>query len=185
MFMGYYRVTEILYPFSGMKYVKSDVLENAAVRGTKVHNACEGIARGLDPWPLDESLQGYMDSFMSWWGKGKNVLAVEQRFFSDTYGITGQVDLILNTPQGQILCDLKTSQQESKSWRLQGSAYSHMAKESGYDIKGILFLRLRRDGSFPKMHFYQEDMGMFKKCLDVFEYFFANKKQKKSRAEFK
>lgn len=183
--MGYYRVTEVLYPYSGMKYVKKDVLENAAVRGTKVHNACEGVARGLDPWPLTDDLQGYFDSFLKWWNKGHQVLDVEKRFFCDDLSITGQVDLILESPRGVVICDLKTSQQESKTWCMQGSAYSYMAKKAGYDVKNIMFLQLFRDGSYPKEYFYSEDMDMFRKCLDVFERFFATKKQKKSRGAFK
>lgn len=175
--MHYYRVTEILYPFSGLKFVDSQVLENAAVRGTKVHNICEGIVKGLEPWDIEENLSGYVDSFKKWWRKGHEVLAVEKRFYCEDLGITGQVDLILKTPKGDVICDLKTSQQESKSWLLQGSAYSYMASKSGYSPKTIMFLRLKRDGSYPKEHFYAENMDLFRKTLDVFEYFHATKKQ--------
>lgn len=174
--MHYYRVTEVLYPFTGLKFVNTEVLENAAARGTKVHSICEGIVRGLDPWNLKDELAGYVESFQKWWGKGHDVKAIEKRFYCDKLGITGQVDLILETPRGDIICDLKTSQQESKSWLLQGSAYSYMAKNAGYDVKDIMFMRLRRDGKYPAIHFYQENMDLFRKTLEVFEYFHATKK---------
>lgn len=43
----YSRVTEILSPFSGLDKVPKDILANAARRGTKVHDACESIVKGL------------------------------------------------------------------------------------------------------------------------------------------
>lgn len=176
--MDHYRVTEVLYHFTGMKFVKTDILENAAVRGTKVHAACEGVARGLDPWELSPECQGYFDSFMRWWEKGQDVLAVEKRFFSDRLGITGQVDFILDTPRGHLICDLKTSAQESKTWRYQGSAYSYLAREAGYEPVGIMFLKLDRDGKYPREYYYEENMEMFCKVLEVYEEFFATKKQR-------
>lgn len=178
--MSHYRVTEILYPFTGMKFVQTDVLENAAIRGTKVHAACEGVAKGLDPWPLSEECQGYFDSFMRWWEKGQEIKAVEKRMFCDRLGLTGQIDLILDTPEGDVICDLKTSAAESKTWRYQGSAYSYLARESGYEPYKIMFLKLDREGKFPKQYFYEENMDMFKKILDVFEEFFATKKKKEA-----
>lgn len=43
----YTRVTEVLYPFSGLSNIKPDILANAARRGTRVHDICEGIMKGL------------------------------------------------------------------------------------------------------------------------------------------
>lgn len=42
----YTRVTEILKPFSGLDRIPKDIVANAARRGTKVHDVCEGIIRG-------------------------------------------------------------------------------------------------------------------------------------------
>lgn len=44
---GYTRVTEVLSQFSGLDKVPKDILENAARRGTKVHNICEAIVTGI------------------------------------------------------------------------------------------------------------------------------------------
>lgn len=173
--MEHLRVTEVLYPFSGLKYVDPTILENAAARGTKVHKICEGIVNGIDGWDCDEELTGYVQSFRKWWGRGQDVLACEERMFCDDLGITGKTDLIVNFQNRTYIVDLKTSMSESKSWMLQGSVYSYLAKKAGYEIQGIMFMRLRRDGSEPKYHYYEENMDLFKECLNVYKYFFAKK----------
>lgn len=43
----YTRVTAILSPFSGLDKVPKHIVENAGRRGTKVHDICEAIVRGL------------------------------------------------------------------------------------------------------------------------------------------
>lgn len=173
--MKHLRVTEILSPFTGIQYIKPEVLENACVRGTKVHSYCEGIAKGLGTWEVEEEYRGYVDSFLSWWGKGHKLLAIEKRFYCDTLQITGQADMITQERDGAYLIDIKTSQQESKSWLLQGSAYSYMAKKNGFDIKKILFLKLLRDGRPAIEYYYDENMELFKETLNVYRYFFAKK----------
>lgn len=176
--MKYNRVTEILYPFSGMKYVDAEVLENACVRGTKVHKACEAIVGGMDGWNMPEELNGYITSFRDWWGKGKDVVSVEERFHCDKFRITGQVDLIIREPEGCFIVDLKTSKAESKSWLLQGSAYSYLAKQKGYDVSSIMFLKLDRDGKPPRPYFYEEDFGLFKQTMNVWRYFYGKKDER-------
>lgn len=173
--MDYQRVTEILYPFSGMKYVKKTVLENAAARGTKVHKICEAIAGGLEGWEAPAEYQPYVDSFNSWFKRKHKIISIEERFFCNELRITGQVDFIVEEPKGLYIVDLKTSQQESKSWLLQGSAYSYLAKKKGYDVKGIMFLQLKRDGTPSREYFYDENMDLFRKCLDVYRYFYGKK----------
>jgi len=176
--MKYQRVTQILYPFGGLKYVDSTILENAAVRGTKVHNICEGIATGLGVWDIPEEYKGYVDSFNNWFDQGRKIKAVEERFFCDDMCITGKVDFIIEGPNGLVIVDLKTGQSESKSWLLQGSAYSYLAKKKGYDIKEIMFLRLKRNGRPPREYYYDENMTLFKECLNVYRYFYGKRAER-------
>jgi len=179
--MKHQRVTEILYPFTGMKYIDPVILENAAARGTKVHKICESIIEGIDGWGVPDELEGYVSSFRQWWKKGHEVVAVEKRMFCDKLGITGQADIIIkDEKKGLTIVDLKTSQSESKSWMLQGSAYSYLAKQMGYDVKNILFIRLRRDGSAPKFHEYEENFQLFEECLNVYRYFYGRKPRKRT-----
>lgn len=171
--MQYQRVTEVLQPFTGIKYIEKTILENAAVRGTKVHKICEGIVNGIDEWNIQEEYKGYVESFKKWWNLGHEVISSEERFYCDDLKITGQVDLIIKKRDKAIVIDLKTSMNESKSWMLQGSAYSYLAKKKGYPVKDILFIRLRRDGSEPKYHLYEENIELFKDCLNVYRYFYG------------
>lgn len=183
--MEYLRVTEMLSPFSGMQYVDKQILENACVRGTRVHKACEGIAKGLDGWDLPEEYQGYIDSFKKWHDKGQEYLEVEKRLYCSELGITGQIDFIVKGSDGCLIVDLKTSQRESKTWLLQGTAYSYLAKKAGYDVKGILFLKVERDGSEPKAYLYDENMDLFMEVYNVYKYFYGRKGKRRKKVRKK
>jgi hypothetical protein len=172
---SYLRVTEVLYPFSGLQGIDKDVLERAAKRGTRVHKICESIVEGLGEWGVDDEVAGYVDSFKKWWATGHKVVLMEKRFFCDDLGITGQVDLIIETPTGLSIVDLKTPAKPSKTWPLQGSAYAYMARKAGYDIKHIQFLQLSKYGRNPLLYEYEDQFGLFQKCLDVFNHFFRRK----------
>lgn len=165
------RVTEILSPFSGLDRIPKDILANAAKRGTKVHDICEGIVKGLGEWGIDDETRGYVHSFKKWWETGIKVLALEQRFYCSELMITGQVDMIIESEEGAIILDLKTSSKPSKTWPLQGSAYAYMARKNGYDIRGIHFLHLNKHGMKPDLYVYDDQFDLFKKCLDIFKHF--------------
>jgi hypothetical protein len=170
---GYTRVTDILYNFSGLSSINPDVVANAARRGSKVHDVCEGIVKGLGEWNVDDEIVGYINSFKKWW-VGQRVLAVERRFYCSELMITGKVDMIIDSPEGAIILDLKTSYKPSKTWPLQGSAYAYLARKHGFDIKGIHFLHLSRNGIKPHLYVYDDEIEMFKKCLDIYRHFFED-----------
>ena len=158
---NYLRVTSVLYPFSGLQYINPDILAHAAKRGTKVHKICEGIISGLGELGVDEETSPYVESFKKWWEKGVDVVEMEKRFWCDDLKLTGQLDLIINTPEGLAILDLKTSSRPSKTWEAQGSAYAYLAKKAGYDIKRILFLHLSKLGKEPKIYEYPVDDPFF------------------------
>jgi len=171
----YTRVTQILYPFSGLQNVDKDVLSNAATRGSKVHKICEGIVTGLGEFGVDSETLGYVLSFKQWWGEGMPVVEVERRFWSDEHKITGQIDMIVETPVGLAIVDIKTSSKPSKTWQLQGSAYYELVTKAGFDIKKIWFLHLSKEGKAPKVMEYEPDFGFFLQVLNVYNYFFGTK----------
>ena len=179
----YTRVTDVLYPFSGLQYIDGVVLENAALRGTRVHAACEAIVSGEGAWDLDDVTKGYVQSFETWWGDGRKVASIEQRFHCDELMITGQVDLILETDHGHTILDLKTSQRPSKTWPLQGAAYAYLARANGYNVTAIQFLQLMRSGDDPIIHEYSDDLDLFLKTLTVYRYFFKSGGVKDVRCE--
>ncbi len=169
---NYSRVTNILYPFSGLDKINPEIVANAAERGTKVHKICEGIVLGLGEIGVEEEIRGYVDSFNKWWSRGHEVVSVEQRFWDDDLKITGQVDLILKTPEGLIIVDIKTSSRPSKTWQAQGCGYAYLAKKSGLDICKIHFLHLNRYGNEAQVHEYQIDDGFFLAIYRVWAHFF-------------
>lgn len=169
---NYTRVTNVLYPFSGLEKIDADVVAHAAERGTKVHKICEGIILGLGELGVDNETSGYVESFKKWWALGHEVVMMEQRFWDDDLKITGQVDLILRTPEGLAIVDLKTSSRPSKTWQAQGSAYAYLAKKAGHDIQKIYFLHLNKHGNEAKVYEYPVDDGFFLAVLRVWAHFF-------------
>lgn len=169
---NYLRVTHVLYPFSGLQNIDSDVVAYAAERGTKVHKICEGIVSGLGEHGVDDETWGYVESFKKWWGEGHFVRELEKRFWCDEYEVTGQVDMIIDTPDGLAIVDIKTSSRPSKTWEVQGSAYYYLAQKAGFSIKKVLFLHLNKHGKAPKIYEYPPDSSFFFAVLRVFLHFF-------------
>lgn len=171
----YIRVTDVLFPLSGLKSIDPIILKNAAERGSKVHAICDAIISDMGMDIIPENIEGYINSFMKW--MPKNFLDKPDRFFCDEYGITGECDCIYRDGDHLVLVDFKTPVNESKTWRLQGSAYSYLAKKAGYPISRIEFVKLSKVGDSPKVYTYEEDFDLFLKCLDVYKYFFKNGSQ--------
>ena len=171
----YTRVTTILYPFSGLQHIDPAVVAHAAERGTKVHKICEAIASGVPPLGVDDEVWGYVESFKTWFETAAPVVVMEKRFWCDDLHITGQVDFILDTPDGLAIIDLKTSSQPSKTWMAQGSAYAYLAKKSGYDIKKVYFVHLSKHGKAPKVYDYPMDDAFFMSILRTYLHFFCQR----------
>jgi hypothetical protein len=165
------RVTSVLYPFSGLWKVDSSVLSKAAQRGSNVDLKCKGIMEGIEP--EDDEYEGYIDSFRQW-AEGKNFINVPGRMFDNELKITGECDGIYENEEGITLFDIKTPVKQSKTWHLQLSAYSHLAKQYGYDIVRLEIVQLSKDGNAPRCHFYEEDFEKFLVCLKLYREFFKD-----------
>jgi len=171
----YIRVTSTLFPFSGLDKVNPYVLAHAAARGTKVHKICEAIMSGLGEHDVDEECWGYVESFKEWWGTGKPIVEIERRFWCDDLEITGQVDMIIETPDGLAIVDIKTSSAPSKTWEAQGSAYYYLACKAGLHIEKVWFLHLNKHGKPATVYEYPCDSSFFLAVLKVFKHFFYKK----------
>jgi hypothetical protein len=169
---NYLRVTQVLYPFSGLQKIDPDIVAYAAERGTKVHKICEGIVAGIGDIGVESETWGYVESFKKWWNTGIEVVQMERRFWDDELHFTGQVDFIIKLPEGLAIVDIKTSSRPSKTWQAQGSAYAYLAKNAGYDIKKIFFLHLNKHGKEPKLLEYPVDDSFFLAILKTFKHFF-------------
>ena len=175
---GYKRVTEILYPFSGLENIDRDIVAHAAERGSRVHKICEGIVKGLGEFGVDDEVWGYVSSFNKWWdnGVGKEVLAIERRFYCDTFKITGQVDLVIRQDDKIDIIDYKTSSRPSKTWLAQGSAYAYLCGQSFIQPDYVHFLHLNKHGKSPKIHEYAPDPTFFFHCYHVYMHFYHKEK---------
>ena len=162
----------MLYPFSGLDRIDPDVVAYAAERGTKVHKICEAIIQGLGELGVEEETKGYVESFKKWWDLGHEVIMMEQRFWDNELKITGQVDLIIKTPEGLAIVDLKTSSKPSPTWAAQGAAYAYLAKKAKHDIKKIFFLHLSKVGREPKIYEYPVDDDFFFAIYRVWDHFY-------------
>lgn len=169
-FENYTRVTDVLYPFSGLDVLDPEVVQNAADRGTAVHKICESIINGLGEFGVEDHLQGYVESFKKWYD-GKKVVVMEERFWDDENKITGQCDLILDDGT---LVDLKTSYKPGKTWPVQGNAYWYMASQK-YNIKKINFVHLQKKGGMAKVYDYPIDPDLWLSVLRTYNHFYRKK----------
>jgi len=173
----YMRVTEMLWPFSGLQKVDDVILSNAAARGTRVHNICEAIIDGLGEWDVEPHLEGYVESFKQWWDPEQyRVIYQEKRLYDDELGITGKFDMLIGDQGGNILVDLKTSHSHSKTWMIQGSAYIYLCRKHGIQANSMRFVKLSKYGKPPTIYNYEYDYDLFKKVYDVYQYFWGKKK---------
>lgn len=174
---NYDRVTSILAPFSGMDKIDPIILQRASERGSLVHALCQGILDGIEV-EVPEHLKGYVDSF-SQWSEGKSFINNPGRMFCNTEMLTGECDgIYLDKDNNEILFDLKTSAQEGNTWRYQAAGYSFLLSETQKIVpKEEQFIRLSKDGKYPKVHVYhfEENLKIFMKCVDIFRTFYKNK----------
>lgn len=175
---GYTRVSAVLSPFAGYGNIDKAVLENAAYRGTCVHESIDAIIEGFEPDPLENGWELYVDSFRKW-NVGKRYIAKPNRFYDDEFMITGECDAIYKQDDGTlVLVDFKTSACVSKTWALQGAAYKHMSCIcNGFELDKIEFVKLCKKGGEPKIFtYYGGEWELFVTCLRIYREFFENQK---------
>lgn len=172
----YTRVTDVLFPFSGLKAIDPTILSRAAERGTIVHNAIDAAIAGLGMPSIPDTCKGYIESFKQW-AHDKEFAEKPPRFYCDDLFITGECDALYYTEQGLALVDFKTPASEGKTWNLQGSAYSYLAKKAGHNIVSIEFVQLMKNGKMPSIYIYPEDFDLFKECLKIYKIFFKDAKE--------
>ncbi len=168
---GYIRVTDALYFISGLSQIDPEIRKNAANRGKIIHEFCDALIKGIEISHMNNPYPGYIDSFRKWM-KGLIFVNNPGRLYCDEYGITGEFDAIYMNDSGLVLVDFKTPVSESKTWRLQLSAYAYLAKKFGLNIQRIEVVKLNKDGKPPKVYVYEEDFGTYLQCLDIYKKFF-------------
>ena len=176
-------VTEVINPWVDWSKIPPAMLQAAADRGTAIHDVCLNFhAKGL-PYlgAIQDDAKGYIKSFDRWFDKiVGEVLLVEERLFDDANGYCGQIDLLVQTKQGEIwLVDLKSPVILSKSWKVQIAAYGRLCDlwsvKNNVNIDRCGSLRLRKDGGIPAMDWYEgsalQDFNIFLSALNCFRFF--------------
>ena len=171
---GYLRVTTMLSPFSGMHTIPQHILDNACERGTYVHKKIEAYELGFSSEESNPDWEGYFQSYLKW-ATGKKFLPVPDRFYDDELMLTGEIDAMYQDGDSIVIADFKTPAKESKTWAIQATAYSYLAKKNGLNVTAVEFVKLEKDGTFPMVYTYRENMDLFSKILETYRYFFKQK----------
>ena len=168
-------VTEIISPWNDFSYIPESTLQNAADRGTDTHDACARIARG--EWVIPSSeITPYVDSFRLWFATMvAEVILTEERFISELWGFSGQIDLLIKLKDKRIaLIDEKTPVALKKAWRVQMAAYRFLCEENGHKIDCVGSLRLSPKGKIGKMDWYEnsvQDFNYLVQALNLYRFF--------------
>lgn len=128
------------------------IKNDAAGRGSKVHNAIESIFKGEEV-RIDSKFKNPQTeqeeeltleevdailSFLSWFEEEKpEVICYEINVFSDKYNYAGTIDLVCRIKGELWVIDFKTSQHIWPSHKIQVSSYGKIIEEGEHDIPAI------------------------------------------------
>lgn len=158
--------------------VPPDRLEAACQRGSDFHRLAALHAQSLWVDEIPDECAGFFKSFSGWLAAFvSEVVVVEQQLVDKTLCFTGTPDAILRIKgdPGLTLVDWKSGQSTSKGWRLQISAYRHLAETNGYPIGRVATLQPHPDGKKAKFTEYTRsltaDWNVFRSMLNVWGFF--------------
>lgn len=175
--MNWPRVTEIISPWSGLDKIPEATLQHAAERGSLTHDYNARIAKGEFVMTIDVSCIPYVQSFRKWFDQMVDeVVLVEERMVDESWGYTGQIDLLIKSKSDGMLwlVDEKTPTTSYKTWRLQLAAYHNLVVNRGYSPSRIGSLQLSPAGRLPRMKWYKntaQDFNLFTQALNLHRFF--------------
>lgn len=144
-------VTQILRFVSRELYgeVPAHVLDAAADRGTRVHEAIEMMSK-FGWMEADTDIMPYMLAYQEWEKEyGFKVLVSEYRMYHSTRLYAGTADALFMDGDDLCLMDIKTSKtvlEELTAAQLYG--YSEALKSHGVEVVRAYILHLRNDSTF-------------------------------------
>ncbi len=166
-------VTTLMRPMTTAEYgsVDEKTLENAANRGTAVHNSIENWLKfGFDD--IDPDFQPYLDGFHEWWDLRKPALvASETKTYHRLMGYGGTIDLLAVIDGELNLIDFKTTYRLiEKNCRVQLEAYSQCLASHGIEVQKKRILHLSKDGKWKDPIYQAKDAEALRvfgslKCL--------------------
>jgi len=173
---GYTRVSDVLKPFRNFSMISPEVLENAALRGEKVHKYCELYASNMLFEDVSKECEGYVKSFKEWFDSNNvKPLYMEKRLNCPENMITGRFDMIAMINDEYYLIDLKTSAKPSLAWDLQLAAYKMLIfYYMDIVIKYRMTIMLSKTGKKARSIVYEDDnkkIDMFLNALELYRFF--------------
>ena len=132
-----------------------DVIQQAADKGSYVHNAIEEFIQNKNDLDIDKVPQGYQKevnyaygSFKSWWSiiskRNVKIIMQEHKLICPWFG--GTLDLLVEIDGKAYLLDFKTSNYSSYKYFLQLAAYRYILKYYyGIEIYGCGVIKLNKE----------------------------------------
>ena len=171
-------VTTIMKPLSDNKYstVRADVLDNAANKGSIVHNAIENYLKfGIED--ISEEYKPYFLAFLEFLSdKQPTILATETKVYHKFLRYAGTVDLVCIIDGEVYLIDYKTTAVLTK---VQLEAYAKAIDSHGFKVDKKAILHLKKDGTYrlePHDNNDGESWSVFGALLTVNSYIDKYKK---------
>ena len=182
---GYTRISAVASFFSDYGDIDPDVLQNAADRGSRVHEIIEKLINNIPPDENDyiikykhgnragklDNLTGYVDSWLKLrlLQKGKFHFQ-EKRFYDHEHKLTGKIDALYEVTdesvvngKGLWVLDWKTSSKMEDHWKIQAGGYAHLLFK-GVDKDDLPFAPYERlrDVVFVRL----SKLGDFPECIN-------------------
>ena len=142
-------------------------LDNAADRGTRVHQACEGIDR-YGSCEVDAEIEPYVMAYMDFLRKYKPKWSMIENSFCDLeagyagtldrYGLIGEKNTIIDIKSNSAIKPVLVTAQ------LNG--YAGLLRKNGYQVDAIASLHLKKDGKYS---YVERELGCntFDACLTL------------------
>lgn len=169
-------VTQIMKPLSLTYYegVDERTLNEAAQRGTKVHEAAElYILYGVED--IEPELRGYFDGLKKWIDEVKPIpVQTECRIYHKILNYAGTADLPCYIGDDLTLVDFKTTASVAQVLtRVQLEAYKKAFESHGITFKRKLIIQSGKDGTYHAVEHPiadAESWKVFTELLDVYRF---------------
>lgn len=167
-------VTQIMTPLSQAYYkgISESTLNNAAERGTIVHNAIENYLKyGYDDCPAE--YHGYFEAFLAWRDYFPHTyIASECRLYNDLLRYAGTADMIIRGANLDLcIVDFKTTAELNLDLvQVQLEAYAHAYR--GEKVEWRQVVHLKPDGKYKHIYWKEDTKAykVFTSCLAIYNY---------------
>lgn len=162
------------------KTINPFLLEQAARRGTAVHEYCEAFDYDILPEQVESEVVGYVQAYVDFMRDYRCVWEqIESPVYSYRYGFAGTIDRAGIIDNKESILDIKTIASPTKMNKfavcMQTAAYAVAREETyGVETKRRYALYLNKNGDYSLMNcqdyelkYSVDSFSLFKQCLDL------------------